>query len=301
MGIVLHGDSAVHDRDGAVDVNTRKCIARLGVLGLAATVAALAAFPVRASAASATGTDTFTVTGGSLSLASVGTAAFAVTLSSGTVTTAATNLNSGPYADTTGSGAGWNGTVAVQQFVNTGAWVPTGTALNSNASNGYTGTTLDANYAVTVSSDGGTTVAVAWTGTESGSGTATKGSAFNIGTKGISITFKSGSTYLTTDLYSIKADVLATSAMTMAAGGNCTATGTTATGANIPSMTNTSSTVTGGTYNTYGTAVKVITAPAGFGLGTFTCTPKSTLSVDSNTALPGSYTATAQFTIATGP
>ena len=70
------------------------------------------------------------------SLASVGTAAFAVTLGSGTVTTAATNLNSGNYADTTGSGAGWNGTLALQQFVNTQAWVPTGTALNANTSGG---------------------------------------------------------------------------------------------------------------------------------------------------------------------
>jgi len=280
----------------------RRGFARLAIVGTAAAIAALTAFPGRASAlTSGTGADTFTVTGGSLGLASVGTAAFAVTLSSGTVTTAATNLNSGNYSDTTGSGAGWNGTIALQQFVNTQAWVPSGTALNSNASNGYTGNTADANYSVTVSSDGGTTVTVAWTGTESGSGTATKGSAFNIGTKGISITFKSGNTYLTTDSYTIKADVLATSAMTMATGGSCVATGTTATGTNIPSMTNTSATVTGGTYVTYGTAVKVITVPVGQGLGTFTCTPKSTLSVDSNTALPGSYTANAQFTIATGP
>ncbi len=283
-------------------MNCRKGVRRLSLTAAVLTVAGLASMPIAAQALTqGTGTDTFTVTGGSLSLASVGTAAFAVTLSSGTVTTPATSLNSGNYADTTGSGAGWNGTLALQQFVNTQAWVPTGTALNSNTSGGYTGTSLDANYQVTVSSDGGTTVAAAWTGTESGSGTATKGSAFAIGTKGITITFKSGNTYLTSDTYSIRADVLATSAMVMAAGGSCTATGTTATGANIPSMTNTSATVTGGTYNTYGSAVKVITAPAGFGLGTFTCAPKSTLSVDSNTAIPGSYTANAQFTIATGP
>jgi hypothetical protein len=285
-----------------VSVTKAKGFAGLALASVVLSGVALAAGSENALAAtSGTGTATFTVTGGSLSLASVGTAAFAVTLSSGTVTTAATNLNVGTYADTTGSGAGWNGTLALQQFVNTQAWVPTGTALNSNASGVYTGTTLDANYQVTVSSDGGTTVAVAWTGTESGSGTATKGSAFTVGTKGITITFKSGSTYLTTDSYAIKADVLATSAMVMATGGSCTATGTTATGANIPSMTNTASTVTGGTYNTFGSAIKVITAPAGFGLGTFTCTPKSTLSVDSNTAIPGSYTASAQFTIATGP
>jgi hypothetical protein len=278
-----------------------KGFVRVALVGTAVAITALTAFPGRVSAlTSGTGTDTFTVTGGSLGLAAVGTAAFAVTLSSGTVTTAATNLNSGNYSDTTGSGAGWNGTIALQQFVNTQAWVPTGTALNSNVSGGYTGTVLDADYTVTVTSDTGT-VAVAWSGTESGSGTATKGSAFAIGTKGITITFKVGSTYLTTDTYTIKADVLATSAMVMAVGGSCVATGTTATGTNIPSMTNTSSTVTGGTYTTYGAAVKIITVPVGQGLGTFTCTPKSTLSVDSNSAVPGSYTANAQFTIATGP
>jgi hypothetical protein len=277
-------------------------LAAVAVAGCALTVLNVAVAPsVALALTSGTGGDTFTVTGGSLGLASVGTAAFAVTLSSGTVTTAATNLNSGNYSDTTGSGAGWNGTIALQQFVNTQAWVPTGTALSSTASGGYTGNTVDANYQVAVTSDGGTTVAVTWTGTESGSGTATKGSAFAVGTKGITITFANANTYLASDRYNIKADVLATTAMVMATGGSCVATGTTATGTNIPVMTNTSSTVTGGTYNTYGTAVKIITVPVGQGLGTFTCTPKSTLSVDSNSAIPGSYTASAQFTIATGP
>jgi hypothetical protein len=282
-------------------MNQRKGLTRFAMAGTVVAMAAFTVFPGRAFAlTSGTGADTFTVTGGSLGLASVGTAAFSVTLASGTVTTAATNLNSGNYSDTTGSGAGWNGTLALQQFVNTQAWVPTGTALNSNASGGYTGTTVDANYSVAVTADTGT-VAVTWSGTESGSGTATKGSAFAIGTKGITITFKVGSTYLTTDTYTIKADVLATSAMTMAVGGSCVATGTTATGTNIPSMTNTAATVTGGTYTAFGAAVKIITVPVGQGLGTFTCTPKSTLSVDSNSAIPGSYTANAQFTIATGP
>ena len=278
-----------------------KTFGRLAVLGTLLTVAAVTAFPTHAGAVSATGPDTLTVTGGSLGLASVGSAAFAVTLGSGTVTTPATNLNSGNYSDTTGSGAGWNGTVAVQQFVNTQAWVPTGSALATNASAGYTGSTQLATYQVTVTSDGGTTVVVAYTGTESGSGTATKNVAFAVGTKGITITFATGTTYAATDKYNIKADVMLTSAMTMAAGGSCTATGTTATGTNIPGMTNTSATVTGGTYNTFGAAVKVITVPVGQGLGTFTCTPKATLSIDSNNSWPGSYTATAQFSIVSGP
>ncbi len=278
----------------------RKGLAGLVLIGTV-ILTALSAFPLRAGAASATGAATFTVTGGSLGLASVGAAAFSVTLGSGTVTTAATNLNSGNYSDTTGSGAGWNGTVAVQQFVNTQAWVPTGSALATTTSGGYTGSTQLANYQVTVTSDGGTTVVVAYTGTESGSGTATKNVAFAVGTKGITITFATGTTYLATDKYNIKADVMLTTAMTMAVGGSCSATGTTATGTNIPSMTNTSATVTGGTYNTFGAAVKVITVPVGQGLGTFTCTPKATLSIDSNNSWPGSYVATAQFSIVSGP
>ncbi len=215
------------------------------------------------------------------------------------MTTAATNLNSGNYADTTGSGAGWNGTIALQQFVNTQAWVPTGSALANNNSpvtraTPRTPTTRCRDLGWRHHRGG------VWTGTESGSGTATKNAAFAVGTKGITITFATGTTYLASDRYNIRADVLATTAMTMATGGSCTATGTTATGTNIPAMINTSSTVTGGTYNTYGTAIKVISAPVGQGLGTFTCTPKSTLSVDSNFA-PRLVHRQRPVQIATGP
>ncbi|MDQ6855480.1 MAG: hypothetical protein M3Z57_00210 [Candidatus Dormibacteraeota bacterium] len=234
-------------------------------------------------------------------MASVGAATFTVTLNSGTVTTAATNLNAGTYADTTGSGAGWNGTLALYRFVNTQAWVPSGTALSTNASATYTGTANNAWYSVAVTANAATTVNVTWSGQESGSGTATKGSAFAVGTLGLTITFASAVTYLTTDTYTIKADVLPTTALTMATGGSCVAQGSTATGANLPTMTNTSATITGGTYNTFGAAVKVITATVGNGIGTFICTPKATMSTDSNLTWASSYTATAQYTIATGP
>jgi len=112
---------------------------------------------------------------------------------------------------------------------------------------------------------------------------------------------QTGITYLVTDTYSIKEDVLSTTALTMAAGGSCVVQGTTLSGSNLPTMTNTSSTVTGGTYNTYGAAVKVITAAANAGIGSFVCTPKATISADSNTTLASSYTATAQYSIVTGP
>jgi hypothetical protein len=248
-----------------------------------------------------TGTDTLTVTAGTLSVASVGTASFAVTLGSGNVTTAATNLNAGTYADSTGSGAGWNGTLALQQFVNTQNWVATGTALTSTAPGVYNAVLANVFYTVAVTADGGTTVGVSWSGTEAGSGTATKGTAFAIGTHGITILFQSGTTFLTSDRYNMKADVLATNALVMAAGGTCVNQGTTTAGTNLPTMTNTSATVTGGTYNTFGTAVKVITAAVNAGLGTFICTPKATITVDSNGTWASAYTATAQYSIVTGP
>jgi hypothetical protein len=270
------------------------------VVGVAAV--ACAAGPLQAQALTqGTGLDTLTVTGGALSVASVGAATFAVTLNSGTVTTAATNLNAGTYGDTTGSGAGWNGTLALYRFVNTQAWVPNGTALSTNTSATYTGTANNAWYSVAVTANAATTVNITWSGQESGSGTATKGSAFAVGTLGLTITFASAVTYLTTDTYTIKADVLPTTALTMAAGGACVAQGTTATGANLPTMTNTSANITGGTYNTFGSAVKVITAAVNAGIGSFICTPKATISTDSNLTWASSYTATAQYSIVTGP
>ncbi len=276
---------------------SRFLVAAVGMVAIASLAGPLQAGAVT----TGTGTDTLTVTGGSLSVASVGAATFSVALGTGTVTTLPTNLNAGTYADTTGSGAGWNGTLALYQFVNTQNWVVSGTALSTNTSATYTGTVNNAYYSVAVTANAATTVNVTWSGEESSSGTATKGSAFPIGTHGLTITFATGITYLTTDTYSIKADVLPTNALTMATLGSCVAQGSTASGTNLPTMTNTASTVTGGTYSTYGAAVKVITAAVNTGVGTFICTPKAQISTDSNQTWASSYTATAQYSIVTGP
>jgi hypothetical protein len=237
---------------------------------------------------------------GAISVANVGAnATFTVALGSGTVTTAATDLNAADWSDTTGLTTGWNGTIALQRFVFVSNWVPGAShALVSNLAGTYTGTSNDANYKVTVTSDGGTTVVIAWTGTEAGSGTATKGTASAVGTRGLTINFVSGTTYVNTDKYTVRADVLATTALTLAGPGACVA----GTGAvNPPSWTNNAATVTSGTYNTFGSAVKILTDATNTGTGVYTCTPKAKLSVDSNTGLAGSYTATAQYTIVSGP
>jgi hypothetical protein len=237
---------------------------------------------------------------GAISVANVGAnATFALTLSSGTITSAATNLNPADWSDTTGTSTGWNGTIAVYRFSYVSSWtVGASHALSTTAASTYTGTVHDANYKVTVTSDGGTTVVLAYTGTESGSGTATKGSAFAVGTNGLTITFASGTTYVSTDKYTVLTDVLATTALTLADPGTCVA----GTGAvNPPSWTNNTAVVTSGTSNTFGTAVKILTDATNTGTGAYTCTPKATISVDSNTGLAGSYQATAQYTIVSGP
>lgn len=240
---------------------------------------------------------------GAISVANVSAnATFTVTLGSCSCTSAATNLNAADWSDTTGTTTGWNGTLAVYQFVHTGTWAAVGAshALSSTAAGAYTGTTHDAAYTVSVTSDGGTTVAVSWTGAESGSGTATKGTAFTVGTKGLTITFASATTYANTDKYISRNDVLATSAMVMAGAGTCATT----TGAvNTPTWVaaGTTATITAGTPTSLGTAVKLLSSTTNTGSGAWTCTPKATLSIDPNTGLAGSYTATAQYTIVSGP
>lgn len=238
---------------------------------------------------------------GSISIANVGAnATFTVTLGGCVCSTAPTNLNAADWSDTTGTTTGWNGTLAVYQFEHTGAWAAVGAshALATTAAGAYTGTTHDATYTVSVTSDGGTTVVASWAGAEAGSGTATKGAAFTVGTKGLTITFASGTTYTNSDKYISRNDVLATSALVMAGAGTCVA----GTGAvNAPTWTNTAATVTAGTPTTFGAATKILTSPTNTGTGAWTCTPKATLTIDPHTGLAGSYTATAQYTIVSGP
>ncbi|HEY8674735.1 MAG TPA: hypothetical protein VIO13_02035 [Candidatus Dormibacteraeota bacterium] len=237
---------------------------------------------------------------GAISVANVGAnAGFAVTLTGGTVTSASTGLNAADWADTTGLTAGWNGTIAVYRFSYVSTWSAGAShALSTTAASTYSGAVHDATYKVTVTSDGGTTVVLAYTGTQSGSGTATKGVAFAVGSNGLKITFATGTTYVTTDTYTVRADVLSTTALTLAGPGACVA----GTGAiNAPSWTNNAAVVTSGTSITFGTPVKILTDATNTGTGAWTCTPKAKLSVDSNTGLAGGYQATAQYTIASGP
>jgi hypothetical protein len=281
---------------------------RIKQLTLAVAAGAAALAPLYASAATQqAGSQTTSFTPGALSITVPAATTFPATaLSAGTLTS---GVNAANWADTTGSGAGWNGTLAVQEFHITGtnAWTPgLSAALANNNSGQYTGTTTAAAYTVTVSAASAgatTTVAISWSGEETGSGTATKNTPFAVGALGMTIDFLSGQAYATTDVYTAQVGNLATSALAAAQATTTIAVvGTTTGGTNLPTATGGTSTVTSGSVSTYsGTPVKVVTAAKLNGKGTFTVTPGVTLTWDPNNTWALPYTASAQYTIASGP
>jgi hypothetical protein len=276
------------------------------ILAVAAGAAALA--PLSASALTQQpAQQTTNFTPGALSITVPASTTFPATaLSAGTLTS---GVNAANWADTTGSGAGWNGTLAIQEFHITGvnAWSPgASSVLNNNNSGQYTGTTTAADYTVTVtaaSAGGTTTVAISWAGEESGSGTATKNTPFAVGALGMTIDFLTGQAYAVTDVYTAQVGNLATSALAAAQATTTIAVvGSTAGGTNLPTATGGTSTVTSGTVSTYsGAPVKIVTAAKLKGKGTFTVTPGVTLTWDPNFTWALPYTASAQYTIASGP
>ncbi len=274
-------------------------------LAVAAVAAALA--PLYASAATQqAGSQTTSFTPGALSITAPASTTFPATaLSAGTLTS---GVNAANWSDATGSGAGWNGTLAVQEFHITGinAWTPGASAVLANNNSGqYTGTTQAADYTVTVTaaSTGVAPVLISWSGDETGSGSATRGTPFAVGALGVTIDFLSGQAYATTDVYTAQVGNLAATALAVASVTTTIAVvGSTVGGTNLPAATGSTSTVTSGTVATYSaTPVKVVTAARLKGKGTFTVTPGVTLTWDPNNTWALPYTASAQYTIVSGP
>jgi hypothetical protein len=225
-----------------------------------------------------------------------------------TVGTLTTGVNAATWGDTAGANVGWNGTLAVQRFhiLGTNAWTPgASNVLANNNSGQYTGNTPAAAYIVIVtgaSAAGATTVAISWSGEEAGSGTATKNVAFAVGALGMTITFKSAQAYATTDVYTARVGNLATSALALAQATTVITLVSGAGGTNLPTATGGTATVTSGTTSTYSAApVKFVTAANTKGVGTFTVTPGVTLTWDPNNTWALPYTASAQYTIVSGP
>jgi YVTN family beta-propeller protein len=213
-------------------------------------------------------------------------------------------LPSAEWGDLTGSGDGWQGSIAASNFIYTGNWAPVGSApaLSSDTSAGYTGTADGDTYTVTVSSVSGSTIDFTYSSTNgaSGTGTATAGTAADVGTNGLTITFSTSATYAAGDAYQIEVGSQNPSAMTLA-DSSSSATITPYDGATStpPAYVNATATVKGG-GSTYGTAVPFLSAAQDTGMGEYTVSPQAKVTTDLN-SWAANYTSNVQYTISSGP
>jgi YVTN family beta-propeller protein len=282
---------------------------------VATSPAGLVAGPVGVTVTNATGissgtvTFTYEMTGGSFPIGNPTTHIIPVSLAS---LTGAGILPSATWTDATGTGAGWNGTVAVSDFTYTGLWTSTPTGLGdltSTCLNVYTDTQDGVVYTVTVGTNDGTTGTFTYTTTDTNDslsgGTAIDvgvGTAVEVGTQGIYIEFSSLPTAGT--VYQIQAGTENSSALTL----NSTVNGAgvsavTGTLSQAPVLVPTATTVSGpstGVAQGYGQSYEFVSAAAKTGMGSYTVNPGVTFNADAN-SWAALYTANVQYTISTGP
>jgi fibronectin-binding autotransporter adhesin len=276
-------------------------VKKIAALFVASLGLVLVSIPGQAWAAN--GTETLNITGGSLSIGTVTNGNISVSLGG----SANGAFPSAPWSDTTGTGNGWNGTIAVSDFSYTGAWtLASGTTqtLATTAAGNYSDTVDGVTYTVKVGTGGsGTSTPFTYSSNDpndtSGSGTATNGSATAVGLEGLTITFTSGTTYSSGDTYYVHVGTESASAciLNSASGSITPAAGNTST---PPVFVNSGTTVSGGGATTLGTAIKFVSAAIYTGMGTFTVVPGMNVTTDSS-SWAGAYSATVQYTIASGP
>jgi hypothetical protein len=282
--------------------------------GSAAALAGLGALLIIPTGAfAANGTTSASILGGSLSVGSVGTMT-ALAPSIGATATGA--LASAQWADATGLGLGWNGTVAVSPLTYTGSWVAganggsASTALTSTAAGSFTDTVDGVAYTVKVTTAtlAGVTV-FSYTSTDtndaSGTGTATNGTATAVGTKGIKITFDTLGLYKVGDTYTVLAGTQSASGLTINTA-TATAISPTSTASPAPTYVNNGSVIsagsTVGTVNSLG-AVKVLSAALGQGAsdsGYYTAAPGVSITADTN-SWAKTYSGSLVYSIVSGP
>ncbi|HET9732454.1 MAG TPA: hypothetical protein VFP54_07230 [Acidimicrobiales bacterium] len=263
---------------------------------------AMAFTPMAWAATSGTGTTTVTIGAGGLSVSSVGNSTMSVNIGQ-----AGTGmLGTADWADATGTGNGWNGTVAVSSLVDNGSWAAvSGTdALGSTGAGTYTGTADGIWYKVAVTSAvTGTSVSYSYTsnytGDTSGTGSATASGGSlvgSVGNEGVTITFSSTGSYSSSDAYVVHVGAQ-TSLMAFSATG----------GATITSVNTTSpaplyyAASTGQNITT--TGLKVLDAlplTGSSGTGYYTAAPGVTFTPDSN-SWAASYSGTVTYSIISGP
>ena len=295
-------------------VRTRRALlSRRRTLAGAAVVAALVGTALPIGAHAATSTVTLALgSGGGLSVSGVG--AYTTATTSSALGALATPLNSATWSDQTGLGTGWNGTIALTQFIDQGAFTQTAgtaTALSTTSSGAYTGTAGAGYITVTVTqvgdTTGATTLAISYADVENGSttngtATATKGSATAL-VHGLTITFATSTAYPQNAVYESKFGILPTTALALnTAQGSVAPQGSTLGLVNDPLLINNASTVTAGGPSTYSASpVKFLDALILTGVGSFTVSGGATITWDPNNIWQANYVAGVQYTIASGP
>jgi hypothetical protein len=266
------------------------------------------ATPARA-ATTQNSSESLVLSSGALSVGALTPGSASATVGGGPATGA---LASGTFSDATGTGTGWNGTIAMSLFHYQGVWAQTFgtvTALGSTTSANYTAVG-SGYYTVTVTSYASPTLNFTYAGIESGTGAAATLTGGNttsaVGTHGATIVWGPlATTYAAGMAYTIKVGNLASTALTLADGGAPAAIAATG-GTTSPNaaFTNTTANITGGSgvdpTQTVGTATKFVTAAVNLGMGSYTVSPQASVAFDPS-VWAQTYVAQVTYTIVSGP
>jgi len=282
-------------------INPKSKWGRKAAIG-AAVAAGLVSIAAPAFASTtATGNETLALNAGALSVSILGGG----DLSGVVAGTATGELPLATMSDTTGTGAGWNTTIALSEFSYTGSWAAPATGggtigdLSSTSGGAYTGSHDGDIYTVSVTAASDTASWVSTYSTTVTSFTITPGTA-NVLHNGVSITFAktptaTGSFVLDVGVQPNSAVALDTSAGTVVAQKGTTS-------AN-PTLQNSGVTVTAAgvssTPNSAG-AVVAVSAAVGTGMGSYTVAPGATVTTDPN-SWAATYSANAEYSIVAGP
>ncbi len=213
-------------------------------------------------------------------------------------------LPSAEWGDFTGTGDGWQGSIAASDFIYTGNWAPVGSApaLSSDTSAGYTGTADGDTYTVTITSVSGATIDFSYSSTNgaSGTGTATAGTAADVGTNGLTITFSTSATYAAGDAYQIEVGAQNPDALVLANAQNPSISPVSAQSYSDPPLFMNPQAAIQGSPAGYGSAVPFLSASTEAGMGDFNVSPQAVVNTDIN-SWAQTYTAQVEYTISSGP
>ena len=279
-------------------------------MAVALTAAALLigglAAPAFADGTTSTGTGNAQLTGGSLAIGAItNNNNISVNLAS---FTGSGLLPTAVWSDATGSGYGWNGTVAVSDFTYTGTWsTTTGTPLVTTTSGAYTGTQDGVVFTVDATGISNGAGSFTWSSTAStnstGSGTAVASIATVLDTQGVSINFGTA-TETPGTLFELQAGTQASSALSLLS--SAVGAGATVEDGSLsapPALVSAEATVSGpstGPAEGYGAAIKFVAAAANTGMGSYTVNPGVSFTADQN-SWANLYTANVEYSIVTGP